>query len=247
MDEKPLYGLERTVFRQLLHLFSRYADVIEKVILFGSRARGDYKEGSDIDLAIQFRKPGGPLYLLQSDLDELPIIYPIDVVDYNQIHNEQLKMNIDQEGKTIFQTNEHGKVMVTMSRLMDRFYDFERALSKLRQSAARDAQTDDLVVDATIQRFEFTYELAWKWMKLYLEHQGYAEVTSPRKTIREAFREGLIQDGETWLRMLEDRNRTSHTYDEETAMDMYERIRTHYIPLFDRLLDEMKRQLDSVT
>nr|WP_158412991.1 MULTISPECIES: nucleotidyltransferase domain-containing protein [Geobacillus] len=57
MDEKPLYGLERTVFRQLLHLFSRYADVIEKVILFGSRARGDYKEGSDIDLAIQFRKP----------------------------------------------------------------------------------------------------------------------------------------------------------------------------------------------
>lgn len=91
MDEKPLYGLERTVFRQLLHLFSRYADVIEKVILFGSRARGDYKEGSDIDLAIQFRKPGGPLYLLQSDLDELPIIYPIDVVDYNQIHNEQLK------------------------------------------------------------------------------------------------------------------------------------------------------------
>nr|WP_236930804.1 nucleotidyltransferase domain-containing protein [Geobacillus sp. JS12] len=54
MDEKPLYGLERTVFRQLLHLFSRYADVIENVILFGSRARGDYKEGSDIDLAIEF-------------------------------------------------------------------------------------------------------------------------------------------------------------------------------------------------
>ncbi len=64
---------------------------------------------------------------------------------------------------------------------------------------------------------------------------------------REAFRKGLIEDGETWLRMLEDRNRTPHTYDEETAMDIYERIHTDYIPLFDRLLAKMKQRLDSAT
>ncbi|KYD26852.1 hypothetical protein B4113_0728 [Geobacillus sp. B4113_201601] len=247
MAAQTRYGFERAVFRQLIHLFQRYADAVEEVILFGSRARGDDKKTSDIDIAIKFRKSNELLHRLQSDLDELPIIYRIDLIDYDEIGNERLKTAIDKEGKTIFQTNERGKVMVTMSRLMDRYYDFERALAKLRQSAARDAQTDDLVVDATIQRFEFTYELAWKWMKLYLEYQGYSEVTSPRKTIREAFREGLIEDGETWLRMLEDRNRTSHTYDEETAMDIYERIRTDYIPLFDRLLAEMKQRLDSET
>ncbi len=83
-------------------------------------------------------------------------------------------------------------------------------------------------------------------MKSYLEYNGNNEVTSPRKTIKEAFKGGLIQDGETWIQMLEDRNRTSHTYDEQIAMEIYEHIRQRYVYLFDRLLMEMKKRVEEL-
>lgn len=69
----------------------------------------------------------------------------------------------------------------------------------------RDASQDDLVIDATIQRFESTYELSWKLMKLYLEYNGNLEANSPRKAIKEAFKTGLIQEGDRWLQMLDEK------------------------------------------
>ncbi|MGC8140928.1 HI0074 family nucleotidyltransferase substrate-binding subunit, partial [Salmonella enterica] len=69
-----------------------------------------------------------------------------------------------------------------MNKIMDKLFDFEKTLNKLHQSITRDVEKDDLVLDATIQRFEFTYELAWKWMRSYLEYNRNNEVTSPRKT-----------------------------------------------------------------
>ncbi|MBB3907728.1 nucleotidyltransferase substrate binding protein (TIGR01987 family) [Anoxybacillus rupiensis] len=241
-----MYGLKRKTFYQLLHFFQSYADIIEKIILFGSRARGDYKETSDIDIAIKFRKNNEQLYRIQDDLAEVNIIYTVDVIDYDKISNGKLKSYIDQEGKTIFLTNDRGEIVVTMNKIIDKLSDFEKALYKLHQSVGRDVTKDDLVLDATIQRFEFTYDLAWKWMKSYLEYNGNNEVTSPRKTIKEAFKEGLIQDGETWIQMLEDRNRTSHTYDEQIAMEIYEHIRQRYVYLFDRLLMEMKKRVEEL-
>lgn len=238
-----MYGLKKQTFYNLICVFRNYADIIERVILFGSRARGDYKETSDIDIAIKFRSHNEQLYRIQDDLAEANIIYTVDAIDYEKITNEKLKSYIDLEGKTIFLTNERGEAVVTMNKIMDKLFDFEKALNKLHQSIARDVEKDDLALDATIQRFEFAYELAWKWMKSYLEYNGNNEMTSPRKTIKQAFKEGLIQDGEAWIQMLEDRNRTSHTYDEQIAMEIYEHIRQRYVHLFDQLLVEMKKRV----
>ncbi len=80
-------------------------------------------------------------------------------------------------------------------------------------------QGDSILRDATIQRFEFTFEIAWKTLQLYLLHQGL-ETTGPRQTLKQAFVDGLIatpEEADVWLAMLEDRNLTTHTYREAVA------------------------------
>lgn len=239
-----MYGLKKKTFFQIINILKDYADIIEKVILFGSRARNDFKDTSDIDLSIKFRTQSNQLYRIMDRLAEVAMIYSVDVVDYDKVCNDKLKMCIDQEGVIIFITNNHGEVIATMNKLFNKLHDFEKALTKLHQSLQRDVHQDDLVLDATIQRFEFTYELSWKLMKNYLEYNGNTEVTSPRATMRAAFQDRLIQDGEAWIAMLEDRNRTSHTYDENTAMEIYEHIRQQHITLFDELLVQMKKRMN---
>jgi len=237
------YGLSRKDFYKLIDVFHNFAEIIETVMMFGSRARGDYKRTSDIDLAIVFRKNSERLYEIQDRLSQQRIIYTIDVLNYDDISNNELKHDINTEGKTIFSTSSDGKVISHMNKLKDKFVDLEKANKKLHESLERDPKLDDLVIDATIQRFEFTYELSWNFMKAYLEYQGHIEVTSPRKVMRQAFKDGLIKEGEKWLKMLEDRNRTSHTYDEEIALEIYKQVQEEYIVLFDLLLVELKKRL----
>ncbi|MEG6615178.1 HI0074 family nucleotidyltransferase substrate-binding subunit [Peptococcaceae bacterium 1198_IL3148] len=77
--------------------------------------------------------------------------------------------------------------MVTLERLEFKLADLKKAYIKLNESINRDPYQDDIVLDAAIQRFEFTYELSWKLMKAYLEYNGNLEATSPRKAIKESF------------------------------------------------------------
>ncbi|MEQ6389282.1 HI0074 family nucleotidyltransferase substrate-binding subunit [Bacillaceae bacterium S4-13-58] len=243
MDKENMYGLTSDTFYTIINTFKKYSNSIEKVILFGSRARGDYKVTSDIDLAIIFRNDNEEIHKIIDDLSEKKIIHTLDVVDYNKINNLKLKNYIDNEGKTIFLANSNGKVVDNMNKVMDKVTDLEKAIKKLHEALERDATNDDIVIDATIQRFEFTYELSWKILKAYLEYNGLLEVSSPRRTIKEAFKEKMIKDGDNWLKMLEDRNRTSHTYDEATALEIYGNIKGIYIKLFDDLLIEMKKSI----
>lgn len=88
------------------------------------------------------------------------------------------------------------------------------ALSRLDHALAQ--LVNEFVRDSAIQRFEFTFELLWKSVKAYAEESGL-EAFSPRDSLRVAFQIGLIEDSPEWFRMLEDRNLTSHTYNEATA------------------------------
>lgn len=110
--------------------------------------------------------------------------------------------------------------------------------SDVRESAARLAEAvaepkSELVRDATIQRFEFTFEVVWKTLKLYLERQGY-ECGGPRPTLKKAFSEKLIstpEEADAWLQMLDDRNLTTHAYDEALANRIYDNIVRSHAPL----------------
>jgi len=121
---------------------------------------------------------------------------------------------------------------MTADRLFQRVDSFRQALSRLREALA--LPESDVVRDATIQRFEFTYELAWKSVKLFLETRQIFPQT-PKDTLREALQWGIIQDGNGWSLLHEYRNQTSHTYDEQSAIDIFNHIRTEGIILLGQL------------
>ena len=119
--------------------------------------------------------------------------------------------------------------------------DFEKALKRLEDALHEPATKGDIRVDGTIQRFEFTFELSWKLLSRILNFQG-VEAKSPRSAIKEAFQLGLIKKGESWIDMLEDRNKTSHIYDEEVAFSIYQKIKNQHYGLFAQLLVEVQSQ-----
>lgn len=115
-------------------------------------------------------------------------------------------------------------------RWKQRFQNFESSLNHLSDALA--LHHPDVIQRAgLIQFFEMSFELAWNTLKDYLEEQGFNDVKSPRATLKKSFEIGLIDDGHTWLQALENRNLTSHTYDEATAIEVVTLIREQYYPL----------------
>lgn len=127
--------------------------------------------------------------------------------------------------------------MTTDIRWHQRLDQLTRALDQLTEAVelmgARDLSR--LEKQGVIQAFEFTYELSWKTLKDYLVWQGLQSIVGSRDTIREAFNTGLVDDGEGWMAMLVDRNRTSHTYNEATAESILMNIQTKHYPLITAL------------
>ena len=109
-----------------------------------------------------------------------------------------------------------------MTRILSLFNDLQKAASKLQE--ATQAPATELNRDATIQRFEFTFELAWKLMHAILQDQGI-EAYGPKNTLREAAKLGIISDPDHWFATLYDRNLTTHKYDEKTAEAIYARAK----------------------
>ena len=93
--------------------------------------------------------------------------------------------------------------------------------------------------DSLIKRFEFSYEMAWKLMMSYEKENGVSELLGSKDVVRHAFNMSLIDNGEAWLEMIDDRNKTSHLYDEEMAADVIDEIINTYYPLFLELRKKM--------
>jgi nucleotidyltransferase substrate binding protein (TIGR01987 family) len=106
-----------------------------------------------------------------------------------------------------------------------RLEDFERAVARLEETLA--APPDTLfLVDATIQRFEFAFELSWKTMKGFLELVGRPVQPAPRAVFKGAYAMGWIDDEDGWIDLMKMRNATSHVYNEAMARDIHNRIRS---------------------
>lgn len=106
----------------------------------------------------------------------------------------------------------------------------ERALTRFAEVLARDPSHDDMLVDAAIQRFEFCIELFWRVAQSALRREGVV-ASSPRAVLRAAYAQGWLAQEQPWLDMLEDRNRTSHTYRHSLAMELLSRLPAHLAAL----------------
>ena len=130
---------------------------------------------------------------------------------------------------------------MTLDRIQGKIINYKKALDKL-QRIIDEPEVNDYRLDALIQRFEFTYELAWKLIKAWLEYNGI-EARTPRDCFREAFAVDLIQEGEGWMDMLVDRNLTSHTYDEEDAKNIGKNIEEIHFLLLAELFTAIEERL----
>jgi len=121
-----------------------------------------------------------------------------------------------------------------MNRFEQKKEDFLNALDRLQESLLE--EPTEIVIDGVLHRFEFTFELAWKLIKSYLEYMGMVDITgSPRETIQNGFKQGIIEDGESWIQMMLSRNSLAHIYDEKTSREIYNKIKGKYVSLFVEL------------
>lgn len=127
-------------------------------------------------------------------------------------------------------------------RWLQRFNHFRKALSQLKEAVtlAQKRPLSKLEEQGLIQAFEFTHELAWNTLKDFLEERGVQNLYGSRDVTREAFKTGLIQNGETWMNMIRSRNLTSHTYDETVAAEIASAIRAAYFTEFDSLQNRLE-------
>ena len=122
-------------------------------------------------------------------------------------------------------------------RWKQRFDNFQRALHQLTLAMALQAQRplSELEQQGLIQGFEFTHELAWNVLKDYLEMEGIQGLIGSRSTVREAFKRGLVRDGEVWMDMIEKSNLSTHTYNQTVANTLAVAITERYYPAFCEL------------
>lgn len=115
---------------------------------------------------------------------------------------------------------------------------FAKALGRLREALAHNET--EIVRDALIQRFEFTYELGWKCMFYWLRSQKESVPEVVRPVIQAAFRAELIADAELWEKIKDYRDETSHTYDEKKAIEVAAFVRSQAVGAFDLLEAKLK-------
>jgi nucleotidyltransferase substrate binding protein (TIGR01987 family) len=129
-------------------------------------------------------------------------------------------------------------------RWKQRFQNFDRGFVLLREAIERKPENLSMLEkEGVIQRFEYTFELAWKTLKDYLEQGGLViSPITPRQVIKEAFAAKVITDGEVWINMLDHRNLLSHTYDSSVFEQAVEPIAGRYLPAMSKLHEFFKEK-----
>lgn len=203
---------------------------VNKVVLFGSRARGDNTDKSDYDIAVfSSGMDVAEKISFSEDIDKIKTLNKIDLVFIKERHTEtELYLNIKNDG------------VIIMDKFQIKLNNYRNALARLHEAIEEEQSTKSLAVrDGAIKRFEFTAELAWKTVREYLLSEGVIDINSPKRVMREAFINNIVEDGEGWIQILDDRNSTAHIYDEEDAEEVYQRITSRHIILFDELSEKL--------
>jgi len=128
-------------------------------------------------------------------------------------------------------------------RWIQRFNHFSKAFTQLKQAVELSEQRElsKLEEQGLIQAFEYTHEMAWTTLKDFLEERGARKMYGSKDATREAFKTGLLENGEAWMKMIESRNLTSHTYNEETATAIVSAIIHSYFAEFSDMHARMQK------
>ncbi|MDR0952794.1 MAG: nucleotidyltransferase substrate binding protein [Elusimicrobiota bacterium] len=130
-------------------------------------------------------------------------------------------------------------------RWQQRFENYKNAFARLENAAnlQKERKLTDLEEQGLIKAFEFTFELSWKVMKDFLEDMGILDIIGSRGSFREAFKNNIIQNGEVWMDMVEARNLTTHTYDENIKNEIISKIINAYYKEFLSFKETMQKKV----
>jgi len=129
-------------------------------------------------------------------------------------------------------------------RWIQRFSNLKKALSNLDEAVklSEERELTKLEKQGLIQSFEYTYELAWNTIRDFYRSKGEVDIQGSRDAFRLAFERGLIEDGQVFMNMIKSRQLSSHTYNEETADDIYQDIVNHYFCAFQELVERLQQE-----
>ena len=210
-----------------------------RIYLYGSRATGEAHEGSDIDMAYddeQFKDH----YAIEEEVKNINTLIGIDVKNIARTE-DRFKNRVKSTGKVLYSSSKQ-------LRAEDGLHNFSNALDRFvnavdRYEEFKNEGFEDVYLDLLIKRFEFTYEMSWKALKRYLEFLGF-EPKSPRGTFKEAYAQQIITDEDVWLDMIEQRNLSSHIYDEseiEEILEKKEKYKEAFLALKTKLLEGLEK------
>ncbi|MEP9411515.1 MAG: nucleotidyltransferase substrate binding protein [Candidatus Brocadia sp.] len=186
-----------------------------RIYLYGSRATGEAGETSDIDIAYDDKECKGH-YLIEEEIQKLPTLVKIDVKNI-AFTEERFRNRVVAAGKVLYSATKK-------LRFEDAFHNFQKAYERFAGAVDRKDEFykegfGDIYLDLVVKRFEFTYEMSWKCIKRYLDYIGI-ECHSPRGCFKEAFSQKIIADEAIWIDMIEQRNLSSHVYDEDEIKEI---------------------------
>ncbi|MBD9356741.1 HI0074 family nucleotidyltransferase substrate-binding subunit [Methylomonas albis] len=207
-----------------------------RIYWFGSRVTGDAKLESDYDFGFDSEDSPSPdvLAAIRKEIEQLPTLIKIDVTCLNKA-DRRFVNRVRSSGKVVYSATK-------ALRVEDGLTYFRRALERFQvvineRERWINEGNGDIVLDIAAKRFEFTYEMAWKALKRWLDFQGM-DARSPRAVFKEAFALGVISDEKTWLDMIEMRNLSSHVYDENEVsglLDQLERFNSAFTDLLNKI------------
>ena len=227
------YNLDKRIEDAIIALAKKHG--VKKVMLFGSRARGDNYERSDIDLAVS----GGDVLRFSFCVDEeIPTLLSFDIVNLDEGVSDELREEISRDGICIYDEGREN--------FLKKYDNFIKCLEVLKNSDRDKIANDEIYRMGIIGQFNLTFELSWKALQAALRIHGAGKTGSPREIFKTAYSVGFLPDDKVWIDMLEARNTAAHVYDEAEAEKIAERIFDEYVPAFLRLAEILRKKIEEV-
>lgn len=199
---------KNNIINEIKTIILKYAKPT-RIYLYGSQVNGEATKSSDIDIAYDDENFKDH-YLIEEEIKNISTLVKLDVKNIAKTE-ERFKNRVKSTGRVLYSSTKQ-------LRAQDGLYNFSNALDRFASAVDRYEEFknegfEDVYLDLIVKRFEFTYEMSWKALKRYLEFLGF-EPKNPRMTFKEAYAQQLIENEDIWLDMIEQRNLTSHIYDE---------------------------------
>jgi len=212
-----------------------------RIYLFGSQASGEATKFSDIDIAYDDKDSKNDL-IIKDEINKIETLVKIDIKNIAKT-GDRFANRVKSTAKILYSANKQ-------LRAEDGLYNFNNALIKFTsalniQNELIEDGFEDIVLDLIVKRFEFTYEMSWKALKRYLDFLGI-EAKSPRGVFKEAYAQGILEEERVWLDMLEQRNISSHIYDEFEIREILTKV-DKFQKAFKNLKDKIDRGLNEKT